>query len=59
MIPMRFSSGNDLNVMRMLKLLRDQKCLKKVPNKTVEHYSEDSTVQPKERRLKAPQTTNR
>jgi hypothetical protein len=59
MIPMRFSSGNDLNVKRMLRLLRERKCLKKVPNKTVEHYSEDSTVQPRERRLESPQTTNR
>jgi len=56
---MRFSSGNDLNVMRMLKLLREQKCLKQVPNKTVEHYTEDSRVQPRERHLEAPQTTNR
>jgi hypothetical protein len=59
MIPMRFSSGNNLNVTRMLKLLGDRKCLKKVPNKTVEHYCEESTVQPKERRLESTQITNR
>jgi hypothetical protein len=55
---MRFSNGTDLNFTRMLKLLRERKCLKKVPNKTVEYYSEDSTMQPKERRLESPQITN-
>ena len=51
---MRFSSGNNLNVTRVLKLLREGKCLKKVPNKTVEHYSEDPTVQPDRMRRESP-----
>ena len=55
---MRYSSGNDLKFTRMLKLHRERKCLKKVPNKNVEHYSEDSTILRKERRLESPQITN-
>jgi hypothetical protein len=44
---MRFSKGNDLNVKRVLKLLRERKCLNKVPNKTIEYYNETSRAHPK------------
>jgi hypothetical protein len=44
MYPMRFSRGTNLNVMRVLILLRERKCLKKVPNKTIEYYIGDSTA---------------
>ncbi len=44
MHPMRFSKGSELSVMKVLKLLRERKCLNKVPKKTIEHYTENSKL---------------
>ena len=42
--PKCFSRKNSLNIMRLLTLLRGQKCLKKIPNKTIAYYAEDPTA---------------
>jgi hypothetical protein len=39
-----FSREKNLNIMRVLTLLRGQKCLKKIPNKTIAYYAEDPTA---------------
>jgi hypothetical protein len=57
MYSMRFPRGNDPNVMRVLKLFRERKCLKKVPHKTIEHYSEGSRDHAKKTCLESPQIT--
>jgi len=44
MYPKSFSRENNLNIMRFLTLLRGQKCLKKIPNKTIAYYAEDPTA---------------
>jgi len=46
MDPNRFSSENNLNILRVLTLLRGQKYLRKIPNKTVAYYAQDSTAFP-------------
>lgn len=41
---MRISTDNNLNIIRVLTLLRGQKCLKKIPNKIIAYYAEDPTA---------------
>ncbi len=53
---MRFSKINDPNVMRVLRLFRERKCLKNVPHKTIEHYSEGSRDRGKKICLETPST---
>lgn len=38
------SRENNPNIMRVLTLLRGQKCLKKIPNKTIVYYAENPTA---------------
>jgi len=54
---MRFSKGNDPYVMRVLRLFRERKCLKNVPHKTIEYYSESSRVRAKETCPESPKIT--
>ena len=44
MYPKCFAREKNLNIMRVLTLLRGQKCLKKIPNKTIAYYAEDTKV---------------
>lgn len=41
MYPKRFSTEKNLNIVRVLTLLRGQKCLKKIPNKIIAYYAEN------------------
>lgn len=52
----RIPRETGLNVARVLKLLEGRKCLKKVPNKTVEYYSGDLTTRSRKARLELPRT---
>lgn len=40
----RFSTEKNRNIVRVLTLLRGQKCLKKIPNKIIAYYAEDPTA---------------
>ncbi len=53
----RFSKGNELTVVKVLKLLRERKCLNKVPKKTIEHYTENSKLQIKKAGIDSGQIT--
>jgi hypothetical protein len=47
MDPKRFSGVINSDVMRTFMLFRHGKALKKVPHKTIEYYTEDTSVQSK------------
>jgi hypothetical protein len=44
MYPKRFSTEKNQNIVRLLTLLRGQKCLKKIPNKIIAYYAENPTA---------------
>ncbi len=44
MYPKRFSTETNLNIVRVLTSLRGQKCLKKIPNKIITYYAENTTA---------------
>ncbi len=55
MEPARFSRVTNLNVMRMYMLFRNNKGLKRTPHKTIEYYTEKSSVLSKRIYLTSPQ----
>ncbi len=57
MYSLRFSKGSDSSVIRFLRLFREMKCLKKVPHKTIEHYSDGTRNRATKTSLESPQTT--
>jgi hypothetical protein len=44
MYPKRLYTEKNLNIVRVLTLLRGQKCLKKIPNKIIAYYAENPTA---------------
>ncbi len=46
MYPKRFTTEKNLNIVRVLTLLRGQKCLKKIPNKIIAYYADNPTTLP-------------
>jgi len=54
---LRFSKENDPNVIKVLRLFRERKCLKNIPHKTIEYYSDASSDRAKKTCLESPKIT--
>ncbi len=55
----RFSRLTNPDVMRLFTIIRDQKGIKKIPNKTIEYYLDDHAALTKRKYFKFPQTPSR
>ncbi len=51
----RFSRLTNPDVLRLFTMIREQKGIKKLPNKTVEYYIDDHTALTKRKYFKVPQ----